>query len=243
MTHQEHLTPEQRRAELAEGLAAVRARIAAACAAAGRDEAEITLIAVTKTFPASDVRLLAGLGLTDVGENRDQEARPKAAECAGLPLTWHFVGRLQSNKARAVAGYAGVVHSVDRSRLVSALSEAAVRAGRTLRCLVQVSLDEEEAAQGRGGAAPDAVLGLAGEIAGAAGLELGGVMAVAPLGADPLPAFTRLAGVAGEVRRNHPGARIVSAGMSGDLEQAIACGATHLRVGTALLGGRRSIVR
>ncbi|WP_067795780.1 YggS family pyridoxal phosphate-dependent enzyme [Actinomadura formosensis] len=243
MTHQEHLTPEQRRAELAEGLAAVRARVAAACAAAGRDEAEITLIAVTKTFPASDVRLLAGLGLTDVGENRDQEARPKAAECADLPLTWHFVGRLQSNKARAVAGYADVVHSVDRSRLVSALSEAAVRAGRTLRCLVQVSLDEEEAAQGRGGAAPDAVPGLADEIAGAAGLELGGVMAVAPLGADPLPAFTRLAGVAGEVRRNHPGARIVSAGMSGDLEQAIACGATHLRVGTALLGGRRAIVR
>ncbi|WP_433478457.1 YggS family pyridoxal phosphate-dependent enzyme [Spirillospora sp. CA-142024] len=230
----------ERRAEIAEGIAAVRARIAAACAAAGRDEGEITLIAVTKTFPASDVRLLAGLGLTEVGENRDQEARPKAADCADLPLTWHFVGRLQTNKARAVAGYADVVHSVDRSRLVTGLSDGAVRAGRTLRCLVQVSLDE---AEGRGGAAPGAVPGLADEIAGAAGLELGGVMAVAPLGADPLPAFTRLAGVADELRRNHPGASIVSAGMSGDLEQAIACGATHLRVGTALLGGRRAIVR
>ncbi|MFS2291342.1 MAG: YggS family pyridoxal phosphate-dependent enzyme [Actinomadura sp.] len=236
---------DERRAELAEGIERVRARVAAACAAAGRDESEITLIAVTKTFPASDVRLLAGLGLTDIGENRDQEARPKAAECADLPLTWHFVGRLQTNKARSVAGYADVVHSVDRAKLVRALSAAAVRAGRTLRCLVQVSLDENASPEerGRGGAHPGDVPELADEIAGAEGLELGGVMAVAPLGADPLPAFERLAGIAAEVRRNHPGASIVSAGMSGDLEQAIACGATHLRVGTALLGGRRAIVR
>ncbi|MFF0524754.1 YggS family pyridoxal phosphate-dependent enzyme [Actinomadura nitritigenes] len=232
--------PDERRAELAESLAEVRGRIAAACAAAGRDPAELTLIAVTKTFPASDVRLLAGLGLTEVGENRDQEARPKAAECADLPLTWHFVGRLQTNKARAVASYADVVHSVDRSRLVTALSDAAVRSGRTLRCLVQVSLDE---AEHRGGAAPADVPALADAIAEAGGLELGGLMAVAPLGADPLPAFERLAAVAARLRRNHPDARIVSAGMSGDLEQAIACGATHLRIGTALLGGRRAIVR
>ncbi|MFD0687052.1 YggS family pyridoxal phosphate-dependent enzyme [Actinomadura fibrosa] len=237
--------PGERRAELADALARVRERIADACAAAGRAEDEVTLIAVTKTFPASDVRLLAGLGLTEVGENRDQEARPKAAECADLPLTWHFVGALQTNKARAVAGYADVVHSVDRSRLVRALSDAAVRAGRTLRCLVQVSLDEDvpDQERGRSGAVPKAVPALADEIAGADGLELGGVMAVAPLGADPLPAFTRLAAVAAEVRRAHPGAAVVSAGMSGDLEQAIACGATHLRVGTALLGGRRAIVR
>ncbi|OLT17760.1 YggS family pyridoxal phosphate enzyme [Actinomadura sp. CNU-125] len=237
------MTPEERRAELAEGLAAVRARIAAACAAAGREEREITLIAVTKTFPASDVRLLAGLGLTEVGENRDQEARPKAADCADLPLTWHFVGRLQTNKARAVAGYADVVHSVDRPRLVRAAVGRADRAGRTLRCLVQVSLDETERREGRGGAAPEDAPALADEIAAAAGLELGGVMAVAPLNGDPLPAFARLADTAAEIRRNHPGAPIVSAGMSGDLEQAIACGATHLRIGTALLGGRRAIVR
>ncbi|WP_372442249.1 YggS family pyridoxal phosphate-dependent enzyme [Actinomadura violacea] len=234
------LSPDERRAELAESLAELRGRIDAACAAAGRDAAEVALIAVTKTFPASDVRLLAGLGLTEVGENRDQEARPKAAECADLPLTWHFVGRLQTNKARAVASYADVVHSVDRARLVTALSDAAARDGRTLRCLVQVSLDE---AEHRGGASPAEVPALADAIAGAAGLRLGGLMAVAPLGADPLPAFERLAAVSADLRRNHPDARIVSAGMSGDLEQAIACGATHLRIGTALLGGRRAIVR
>ncbi|WP_030144920.1 YggS family pyridoxal phosphate-dependent enzyme [Spirillospora albida] len=236
------MTPDERRVELAGNLADLRARIAAACAVAGRDEREVTLIAVTKTFPASDVRLLAELGLTEVGENRDQEAGPKAAECADLPLTWHFVGSLQTNKARSVAAYADVVHSVDRARLVTALSGAAVRAGRTLRCLVQVSLDPEEAA-GRGGAAPGDVPALADAIAEADALELGGVMAVAPLGADPAPAFARLAGIANEVRGTHPSATMVSAGMSGDLEQAIACGATHLRIGTALLGGRRSIVR
>ncbi|HEX2312321.1 MAG TPA: YggS family pyridoxal phosphate-dependent enzyme [Thermomonospora sp.] len=230
-----------RAGELAGNLAAVRARIAVACDAAGRDPAALTLIAVTKTFPASDVRLLAGLGITDVGENRDQEAAPKAAECADLPLTWHFVGQLQTNKARAVAAYADVVQSVDRPRLVTALSAGAVRAGRTLRCLVQVSLDEDP--DQRGGAAPGRVPELADLVAGAENLELGGVMAVAPLGADPLPAFERLAEVAARVRAAHPDATVISAGMSGDLEQAVACGATHLRIGTALLGGRSAIVR
>ncbi|MDL4771003.1 MULTISPECIES: YggS family pyridoxal phosphate-dependent enzyme [Thermomonosporaceae] len=249
MNHEDAAAPGARRDELAANLADVRERVAAACAAAGRDPAGVTLVAVTKTFPASDVRLLAGLGLTDVAENRDQEARPKAAETADLPLTWHFVGRLQTNKARAVTGYAAVVQSVDRPRLVTALSSAAERAGRTVRCLVQVSLDDPDgpdgpgAVGGRGGAAPADALGLADAIAAAEGLELGGVMAVAPLDADPLPAFERLAQVAESVRAAHPGAGVLSAGMSGDLEQAIACGATHLRIGTALLGGRRAIVR
>ncbi|MEV4258836.1 YggS family pyridoxal phosphate-dependent enzyme [Spirillospora sp. NPDC049652] len=232
--------PAARGAELAANLAEVRERIDAACAAAGRAAGDVTLVAVTKTFPASDVRLLAGLGLHQVAENRDQEAAPKASECADLGLTWHFVGQLQTNKAKSVASYADVVQSVDRARLVRALSQAAEAAGRTLRCLVQVSLDEGE---GRGGAAPADVPALAEEIAAASGLELGGVMAVAPLGADPRPAFERLAGVANEMRLAHPGATIMSAGMSGDLEAAIACGATHVRVGTALLGGRSAIVR
>jgi PLP dependent protein len=231
-----------RAAELRQSLGALRARIAAACAAAGRDSSEVTLIAITKTFPVSDIRLLSELGITEIGENRDQEAAPKAAECAalGLPLRWHFVGQLQVNKAASVARYADVVHSVDRQKLVTALSRRAVAAGRTLTCLVQVSLD---AAPGRGGALPADVPGLAGLISGADGLELGGVMAVAPLGEPPGPAFRRLRQIADAVRADHRGALMISAGMSGDLDEAIAEGATHVRVGTALLGGRQAFVR
>ncbi|MFD0824006.1 alanine racemase, partial [Micromonospora zhanjiangensis] len=139
-----------RRAQLDANLSGVRDRIAAACVAAGRDPGEVTLIAVTKTYPAGDVALLADLGVTDVGENRDQEAAAKAAElaAAGLDLRWHFVGRLQRNKCRSVVGYADVVHSVDSARLAVALAEAADRRGRTVQALVQVSLD---GAAGRGG--------------------------------------------------------------------------------------------
>lgn len=228
-----------RRDELAAGLAAVRERVERACDRAGRDPAGVTVIVVTKTFPASDVRLLADLGVTDIGENRHQEAAAKVAECAGLPVRWHFVGQLQTNKAGAVAGYASVVHSVDRVRLVSALARGAEAAGRRVDCLVQVSLDDEP---GRGGAAGSDVPAVADRIAGAPALRLAGVMAVAPLGADPSPAFERLAGVAAAVRRRHPGADWVSAGMSGDLEAAVAHGATHLRVGSAILGERPSRV-
>ena len=236
-----------RTAELSANLAAVRARIAAACAAAGRPAADVALIAVTKLFPVSDVVALSELGISDVGENRDQEAAPKAAAAAalGVSLTWHFVGQLQANKAASVVSYADVVHSVDRPGLVSALSRRAVAAGRgepgrALRCLIQVSLD---GAVGRGGAQPADVPGLADAIAAAPGLSLGGVMAVAPLGAAPRPAFARLADIADMVRAAHPAARAISAGMSGDLEDAIAEGATLVRIGTALLGGRRAFVR
>jgi pyridoxal phosphate enzyme (YggS family) len=232
-----------RREEIAAGLTQVRARIAAACRAADRKVSEITLIAVTKTRPASDVVLLSELGVTDVGENRDQEAAAKAAAAARLGVTgvsWHFVGQLQTNKAASVVRYADVVHSVDRVRLVRALGTQAGRAGRTVTCLVQVNLDEDPA---RGGAPADQVAGLADAIAGEAGLVLGGVMAVAPLGAAADAAFGRLADIAAAVRAAHPGATMISAGMSGDLEQAIAFGATHLRVGTALLGARSAFVR
>jgi len=231
-----------RLAELAGHLEAVRARIAAACAAAGRPAGAVTLIAVTKTFPAADVILLNRLGLTDFGENRDQEAAPKAAECAaaGLALRWHFVGQLQVNKAASVVSYADVVHSVDRQRLVTALGRRATAAGREIGCLVQVSLDDDP---GRGGAAPSQVSALADAIAAEPGLSLGGVMAVAPLGAAPRPAFARLREIAESVRSQHPAAGVISAGMSGDLDEAIAEGATHVRIGTALLGGRRAFVR
>lgn len=233
-----------RRTELAGNLAALRARIAAACEAADRDPAGVSLIAITKTFPASDVRLLAGLGITDVGENRDQEAAPKAAACAGLdpPLRWHFVGQLQVNKCKSVVRYADVVHSVDRLRLVKALGSRARSAGRVITCLIQADL-ELRPDPGRGGAAPAEVPALADAVAAEDGLVIGGVMAVAPLDEPARPAFARLAALAAEVRAAHPGAMMISAGMTGDLEEAIAEGATHVRVGTALLGSRRAFVR
>lgn len=242
---------QERLAELAANLAAVRATIADACAAAGRDPAEIALIAVTKTFPVPDVMALSDLGVIDIGENKDQEAAPKVAACdaAGLALRWHFVGQLQVNKAASVARYAYMVHSVDRARLVTALGRRASEAGRVIRCLVQVSLDAgADAGMGgataaRGGAAPGEVLDLAAEIAATAGLDLAGVMAVAPLGQPARPAYARLAEIAQEVRRGYPQAQVISAGMSGDLREAIAEGATHVRIGTALLGGRRAFVR
>ncbi|HEX6337457.1 MAG TPA: YggS family pyridoxal phosphate-dependent enzyme [Jiangellaceae bacterium] len=224
-----------RRDELAAGLQDVRTRIERACSAAGRDPSEITLIVVTKTFPASDVGLLAGLGVTDVGESRHQEAGPKVAECAGLPVRWHFVGQLQTNKAAAVAGYSSVVHSVDRVRLVNALSRGAATAGRPVECFVQVSLDE---APGRGGASGRQILEVADRVAEAESLQLAGVMAVAPLGVDPNDAFTRLTELAELVQTRHPAALSISAGMSGDFEAAISHGATHLRVGSAILGKR-----
>jgi pyridoxal phosphate enzyme (YggS family) len=196
------------------------------------------LVVVTKTFPADDVAVLVDLGIQHVGENRDQEAEPKAAALRGSCLVWHFIGQLQSNKARSVAGYADVVESVDRRKLVGALSRAAADLrppDRPLSCLVQVRLDDQP---GRGGAAPDEVAELAAAISAAPGLLLGGVMAVAPLDADPDAAFQLLSEVAAKVRRDHPGADIVSAGMSGDLEAAVRHGATQVRLGSAVLGYR-----
>jgi pyridoxal phosphate enzyme (YggS family) len=230
----------ERRAELAANLAAVQARIAVACAAAGRDVSEITLIAVTKTWPAADAAALADLGLADLGENRDQEAAPKAAVVAkatSAPVTWHFIGQLQTNKAPSVVTYASVVHSVDRARLVRALGAAARAADRAgeLRCLVQVSLDGDPA---RGGVPVGEMPQVAAAIEAEPGLALGGLMAVAPLGVPPETAFAALPGISAALRAINQRATIVSAGMSGDLEAAVQNGATHLRIGTALLGNR-----
>lgn len=228
-----------RRDQLAANLATVQARIRAACEAAGRDD-DVALVVVTKFFPESDVRLLADLGVTDVGENRHQEASEKAAACADLGLRWHFIGGIQSNKAAAIAAYSDVVESVDRLKLVTALDRGAEASGRVVDCLVQVSLDPP-AATGRSGAPIDEVPRVAAAIAGASALRLRGVMAVAPLGLPPLPAFEHLATVAADLRRDHPEAVVVSAGMSGDLEDAVRCGATHVRVGSAVLGPRPPI--
>ncbi len=221
----------------------MRDRIEQACFDIGRDPESVTLIAVTKTFPASDIRLLAELGVTDIGENRDQEAQDKHAECADLPLRWHFVGQLQRNKTRSVARYADVVHSIDRLSLVTALSTAAGDAGREVTGLVQVSLEDDGVERDdRAGVPPDLAPDLADAVDLAPGLRLGGVMAVAPLDADADSAFARLARAAERIRDQHPAADIVSAGMSGDLEQAIRHGATHVRIGTALLGHRAAPV-
>jgi pyridoxal phosphate enzyme (YggS family) len=225
-----------RRDELAANLAAVRARMDRAAVSAGRSPAELTLVAITKTFPASDVALLAELGVEDVGENRAQEAAAKH-EVVGSPPRWHFVGSLQRNKAALVASFADVVHSVDRPELVPALDRARQQ---PLDVLIQISLDDSP---GRGGADPGDALGLAGLVAASEQLRLRGLMAVAPLGADPAPAFAKLAEVAGRIRAEHPDATWISAGMSGDLEAAVAAGATHVRVGTALLGRREPPVR
>ncbi|MCX5436783.1 YggS family pyridoxal phosphate-dependent enzyme [Streptomyces sp. NBC_00063] len=232
-----------RKAQLAANLAQVEERIASACAAAGREREEVTLIVVTKTYPASDVRILSELGVRDVAENRDQDAAPKAAECADLPLRWHFVGQLQTNKVRSVVGYADVVQSVDRSKLVTSLSTAAVRAERELGCLIQVALDAGENGRGeRGGVGPGGIEELAAFVADSPGLRLDGLMTVAPLtgpyGDRQQAAFERLMDLSTDLRRAHPAANMVSAGMSADLEQAVAAGATHVRVGTAVLGVR-----
>ncbi len=265
-----------RTAQLATALAVVRRRVADAATAAGRDPGSVTLVAVTKFFPAADVVRLAGLGVVDVGENREQEAAAKHTDVAALvqlaraarvrvpadpeSLRWHMIGQLQTNKARAVLRWAGVVESVDRPRLVTALSRAAVDAGRVLPCLVQVNLDavdgsdpahdpgtggaggggagEGGAGAGRGGVAPADVAALADAVAAAEGLGLRGLMAVAPPGTDPGPPMAALARLRARVLADHPGADQLSAGMSGDLEAAVAVGATHVRIGSALLGPR-----
>jgi len=227
----------ERRDEIAANLATVRRRIETACDACGRSGDDVRLIVVTKLFPASDVRLLADLGVTDVAENRHQEAEAKLAECSDLDLTWHFVGGLQSNKAAAVAAYADVVHSVDRRKLVGPLGRGADQRGRPVDVLLQVSLDPP-GGDHRSGADPGDLAGL-GALAGEApSLRLRGLMAVAPLAEDPAAAFARLGEIRAAFIEAHPGATWLSAGMSGDLEAAVTAGATHVRIGAAVLGSR-----
>jgi hypothetical protein len=236
---------DRRRAELVGSLGALRARMADACAVAGRDVQEITLVAVTKTYPARDVATLARLGVGDIGESKDQEARAKIAELAESPggpppLRWHLVGRLQTNKARSVVSYAHAVHSLDRPKLARALADAAERAERDdpLEVFVQVSLDGDPE---RAGVPVDRLAELVADVAERPQLRLRGLMAVPPIAAEPDAAFGRLAELARQVRDDHPEADALSAGMSGDLEAAIRHGSTHVRVGTALLGRRDQV--
>lgn len=234
-----------RLADLADSLRAVRERISAACVARDRDPAGVRLLAVTKTFPVTDAALLTDLGMTDLGENREQEASAKAAELAVLrpdvAVRWHMVGHLQRNKARSVVRWASEVQSVDSPRLAEALAKA-VRAARDagerdtpLDALVQVSIDGDPE---RGGCPLDALPALTEGVARSGELRLRGLMAVAPLGMEPGRAFAALADAAQRIRADHPEATELSCGMSNDLESAVEHGSTCVRVGTALLGGR-----
>lgn len=233
---------DSRTEELRRALDATWERIGSACAAQERDPSSITLVVVTKTWPTDDAVRLVDLGVHDLGENRDQEASAKAtavrqARPSG-DVRWHFIGQLQTNKAVSVASYADLVHTVDRGSLVAALDKGARKAGRRLDCLVEVNLDVGEIPAGRGGVRPEEAPAIADAIAAAEGLRLRGVMGVAPLGGDAEAAFARLADVREHLRRDHPDADLMSAGMSEDLEYAVAAGATHLRVGSAILGTR-----
>lgn len=228
--------------EIAERLSTVRQRLATAAAVAGRGADDVRLVAVTKTWPGADVLRLHALGVADVGESYEKELTAKGAmlERAGARVRWHFVGRLQRNKCASIAARADVVHSVDRPQVVDALAAGARRAGRTVDVLVQVSFDADPQ---RAGAAPEDVLRLSEHVGAAESLRLAGLMTVPPLGAEARAVFARLRELSAAVRAQHPGAVEISAGMSGDIEDAVAEGATLVRVGTALLGERARSVR
>ncbi|MEY9953257.1 YggS family pyridoxal phosphate-dependent enzyme [Leifsonia sp. EB34] len=228
-------SPTSSSSPLAERLAAVREGVADAARAAGRSPDELTTIVVTKFHPASLVRELAALGVRDVGENRHQEAQEKAAELADLDLRWHFVGQLQSKKARQVRRYASVIHSVDRLALVDALR---MDDAPDVDVFVQLNLTDDPA---RGGVADGDLEPLVEHVLATPGLNLLGVMAVAPLGEEPARAFERVRLASGRVRALAPDAAAISAGMSQDYREAVAAGATHLRIGTAITGNRPSL--
>lgn len=223
----------------------MRERIDRAARAAGRDPAEVSLLAVSKTWPASDVGALAALGQREFAENKVQELVGKAAELSAgqstacHDLRWHLVGQLQRNKVAAVVGLGAVVQSVDRASLVDRLAAVSAGAEVVTEVFVQVDLGGPEGrVAARGGAGPEQVPELADAVAERSALRLRGLMAVAPRDGVPGPAFERLAALADRMRRDHPGAGELSAGMSGDLEEAVAAGATMVRVGTGLFGSR-----
>ena len=221
--------------ELQQNLLDINNRIQAACKEFGRNIEDVKLIAVTKTRPASDIQLLHSLGIRDFGESRDQEAMSKVEELKDLQASWHFIGQVQSNKLNHIAKYADVVHALDREKVITGLDAAAAKAGRRITGLLQISLDGDES---RGGVVIDGAMELAEVFSSCENLDLGGVMAVAPLTGDPDEAFLKLQAISLEIRSKSPQAQMISAGMSSDLEIALKNGATHLRIGSALLGNR-----
>ena len=224
-----------RRNELEQNLNELNQRIAKACAESGRNVDEVNTIAITKTWPTSDIEILYNLGLRNFGESKDQEAFKKAEELNKDDIYWHFVGQIQTNKINHIATYADYVHGVDRIKVVEGFENALEKFGQAITALIQVSLDGDES---RGGALPSAINSIAEAIEKSKNLKLGGLMAVAPLNQSPDVAFSRLAEIASYFRRDFPAAQMISAGMSDDLEIAIKYGATHLRIGSDLLGKR-----
>jgi pyridoxal phosphate enzyme (YggS family) len=225
--------------QLAENLSKINYQIEAACQKANRSINEITVIAVTKFFPASDVEILAKLGIKDVGENKDQEAKEKFQQIKSN-LNWHFVGQLQTNKVKSVLQYADFIHSVDRLRLAKEINKVAINLNRPIKIFLQVDLGGDD--PNRGGVDPAGLLELANEIAAGQNLELAGLMAVAPLGEDARDAFARLLETRREFLKEFPSATLLSCGMSEDFEIAIEFGATHLRIGSLLLGVRPTLL-
>lgn len=218
-----------RRSEIESNLTEVRQRIAASAQTVGRDPSEITLVVVTKNFPVSDIEILKGLGISNFGENRDQEAAPKAANVAA---TWHFQGQIQSNKLKSICAWASVIHSLDEQRHFDIIEKFA---SRPLQIFLQVNLD---GTLGRGGASIESLFPLAQAVENHGSHSLVGLMAVAPLGIDSDMAFSRFVLIHKEFLKSFPAATRLSAGMSGDYESAISHGATHLRIGSSILGQR-----
>jgi pyridoxal phosphate enzyme (YggS family) len=232
---------ERRYDEIRRGLRAVQEEIAAAAEAAGRSPDDISLVVVTKTWPSSDTRILHALGVRDVAENRQQDLERKVVELPDLDLTWHFIGQIQSNKAAGVGARSDVVHSVDSIKVATRLARAGAQRDREIGCFVQVSLDPGPARSGRGGVSGDDVDAVAQAVESSDALCLLGVMGVAPLGGDARAAYRELADLSARLRTVHPLATGISAGMSGDFTLAIEAGATHVRVGSAVLGERPSL--
>ena len=223
--------------QLAANWLSVQKSVATACQVVGRNYEEITIIAVTKTWPASDIDLLAELGVTNIGENRDQEASVKSSQVTAQNLTWHAIGQVQTNKVKSISQWADVVHSIDRAQLVTAFAKSLDDSAKILDVFIQVNLDEQES-EHRGGASLENWQSLATQILEAPKLNLLGVMGVAPLNGDAATAFAKLQEVSAQVQHLAPNAHFISAGMSMDYEIALKFGATHLRIGSAILGSR-----
>jgi len=217
-----------RKAEIAQSLQEVKERIQSAATSVNRNPNEISLIVVTKTFPISDIEILRDLGEANFGENRDQEAGPKVQ---AIPATWHFQGQIQSNKIKSICEWADVIHSISSEKEILKFAQSP----RRHQVFLQVSLDGQE---GRGGASPSDLARLADLVNQSNNLELLGLMAVAPLGVEPDKAFADLAHINQGFVGQFPNSKYLSAGMSGDFETAIKYGATHIRVGSSILGSR-----